>query len=80
MITSVPTVQWKLGFEQIEWERWRHTSQTRSGTIHQTIMTGHHGPALNWYRALVWNLNRMDEHEAGLSIKMSCPVLGEVRW
>lgn len=43
--------------------------------MHQTIMAGHHGPALNWYRALVWNLNERDELDAGLSVKVSCPVL-----
>jgi pimeloyl-ACP methyl ester carboxylesterase len=38
-------------------------------------MTGQHAPALNWYRALVWNLNEQDEVEAGLSAKIACPVL-----
>lgn len=43
--------------------------------IHQRIMQGHHGPALNWYRVLVWNLNEKDELEAGLSAKLTQPVL-----
>ncbi|KAJ5157682.1 uncharacterized protein N7482_008782 [Penicillium canariense] len=43
--------------------------------IHQKIMRGHHGPALNWYQALVHNLNEQDELESGLSIKIPCPVL-----
>lgn len=38
-------------------------------------MHGHHGAALNWYRALVWNLNEQDEIEAGLSAKLTQSVL-----
>ncbi|KAJ5091138.1 hypothetical protein NUU61_006008 [Penicillium alfredii] len=43
--------------------------------IHQKIMQGNHGPALNWYRVLVGNLNQKDELDAGLSLKLSLPVL-----
>lgn len=43
--------------------------------IHQKIMRGHHGPALNWYRVLVNNLNEQDEVEAKLSPKIPCPTL-----
>lgn len=43
--------------------------------VHQRVMQGHHGAALNWYRALVWNLNEQDELEAGLSVKLTQPVL-----
>lgn len=41
---------------------------------HQEIMVGSHASALNWYRALVWNLNEEDEIEAGLSATIPCPV------
>lgn len=44
-------------------------------TVHQRIMHAHHGAALNWYRALVWNLNERGELEAGLSVKLTQPVL-----
>lgn len=38
-------------------------------------MQGNHGPALNWYRVLVGNLNQKDELDAGLLLKLSLPVL-----
>lgn len=44
-------------------------------TVHQAIMRGQHGSALNWYRILAWNLNERDEVDASLSVKMECPVL-----
>ena len=43
--------------------------------VHQEIMQGHHGAALNWYRVLVWNLNLEDEVEANIPIRIACPVL-----
>ncbi|CEJ53783.1 hypothetical protein PMG11_00124 [Penicillium brasilianum] len=43
--------------------------------IHQKIMQGCHGPALNWYHVLVKNMNRQDEIEAQLSVKIQSPVL-----
>ncbi|KAJ5625410.1 hypothetical protein N7510_001719 [Penicillium lagena] len=43
--------------------------------IHQKIMKGHHSSALNWYRALVWNINEKDEVEDALPVKISLPVM-----
>lgn len=38
-------------------------------------MKGHHSSALNWYRALVWNVNEKDEVEDALPAKLSLPVM-----
>ena len=43
--------------------------------VHQEIMQGNHGAALNWYRVLVWNLNLEDEVQANISARIACPVL-----
>lgn len=49
------------------------TEEERS--VHKQIMVGYHTPALNWYQALVENLNIQDELDAGLSAKIPCPTL-----
>lgn len=43
--------------------------------LHQVILRGYHSTALNWYRPLVYNMNKQDELDDGLSIKIACPVL-----
>ncbi|GFF79514.1 isoform 2 of bifunctional epoxide hydrolase 2 [Aspergillus udagawae] len=44
-------------------------------TMHNKILQGHHKPALNWYHALVRNVNKDDEVEANLCAKLKMPVL-----
>ncbi|KAL4990618.1 Alpha/Beta hydrolase protein [Aspergillus falconensis] len=43
--------------------------------IHQDIMRDSHGPCLNWYHALVKNINEQDELEAAIDPALSMPVL-----
>ncbi|KAH1289901.1 hypothetical protein KXW98_008277 [Aspergillus fumigatus] len=43
--------------------------------MHIRILQGHHKPALNWYHALVRNVNKDDEVEANLDAKFKMPVL-----
>ncbi|KAL4761490.1 alpha/beta fold hydrolase [Aspergillus foveolatus] len=43
--------------------------------IHQDIMRNNHGPALNWYRALVSNINEKDEIQSNLDPTLPMPVL-----
>ncbi|KAB8231984.1 alpha/beta fold hydrolase [Aspergillus alliaceus] len=43
--------------------------------MHQKLMVGHHDSALNWYRALVENINVEDEVEAQIEPVLSMPVL-----
>lgn len=43
--------------------------------MHNKILQGHHKPALNWYHALIRNVNKDDEVEANLDAKLQMPVL-----
>ncbi|KAI9926481.1 hypothetical protein ASPWEDRAFT_45416 [Aspergillus wentii DTO 134E9] len=43
--------------------------------IHREIMQGQYSSALNWYRALVWNLNEEEELQADLNPNLTVPVL-----
>ncbi|KAB8221466.1 Alpha/Beta hydrolase protein [Aspergillus novoparasiticus] len=42
---------------------------------HQRLLVGNHDSALNWYRALVSNINLEDEEEAHIAPSLSMPVL-----
>ncbi|KOC13575.1 epoxide hydrolase [Aspergillus flavus AF70] len=42
---------------------------------HQKLLVGNHDSALNWYRALVSNINLEDEKEAQITPALSMPVL-----
>ncbi|KAE8143433.1 Alpha/Beta hydrolase protein [Aspergillus pseudotamarii] len=42
---------------------------------HQNLLVGNHDSALNWYRALVSNINLEDEEEANITPSLSIPVL-----
>ncbi|KNG88039.1 epoxide hydrolase [Aspergillus nomiae NRRL 13137] len=42
---------------------------------HQKLLVGHHASALNWYRALVSNINVEDEEQARITPSLSMPVL-----
>ncbi|KAL6234786.1 hypothetical protein BDW75DRAFT_211477 [Aspergillus navahoensis] len=43
--------------------------------VHQTIMRNSHTSALQWYRALLGNINEQDELQANLDPVLSMPVL-----
>ncbi|KAE8357113.1 Alpha/Beta hydrolase protein [Aspergillus caelatus] len=42
---------------------------------HQKLLVGNHDSALNWYRALVSNINLEDEEEAQITPSLSMPAL-----
>lgn len=42
---------------------------------HQKLLVGNHDSALNWYRALVSNINLEDEKESQITPALSMPVL-----
>ncbi|KAF7585117.1 hypothetical protein BBP40_012378, partial [Aspergillus hancockii] len=42
---------------------------------HQSLLRGNHKSALNWYRALVWNINEEDEKQDHIEPVLSMPVL-----
>lgn len=53
----------------------RTTNLHQEKATHQQIMHGSHRSALNWYHALVGNLNAADERSAGLTGDLNLPTL-----
>ena len=44
-------------------------------SIHQKIFQGEYGPAMNWYKVFIQNLNEPDETATPLEPKLTHPVL-----
>lgn len=56
-------------------ESWLAKSASQELATHRKIMKDEYGPAMNWYRSAMQNLNLKDEEETRPDPKLEGPVL-----